>query len=106
MKGYQLQFFTEENRRHEGVPLHKWLVEKARSLGIRGATSIVAAAGYGHDGRMHAASLFELADQPVEVAVIASEDEAEQLLSVLREARIQLFFVKQPVEFGQIGTPD
>ena len=62
LRGYQMMFFTQQNRTHGGKPLAHWLVEAARALGIGGATLIGASEGFGHHRRIHSAHLIELAD--------------------------------------------
>ena len=69
MKGYQLTFFTQQDRKHDHLPLGEWLVQEARKLRIGGATLIVATEGFGHDHRLHSAHFFELTDQPIEVTM-------------------------------------
>lgn len=103
MKGYQLTFFTQQNRRHRGKRVCDWLIDCARALGVRGGTVIVAAEGFGHDGKMHSSHFFELADQPEEITMVVTEDEAERLFEQLRADQIQVFYVKIPVEFGSLG---
>lgn len=105
MKGYQLEFFTEQNKKHGHTALHQWLVEAARSHGIRGATVFMGALGFGHHRRMHSAHFFELADQPVEITMVVSEEECDRLIAYLESEKVHLFYVKLPVEFGEIGTP-
>jgi PII-like signaling protein len=100
MKGYQITFFTQQDREHGHKPLAEWLMLTARNLGIRGATVIAASEGYGHDRRIHAAHFFELADQPQEIIMAVTEEEAERLFDVLQKAAVHLFYVKTPVEFG------
>ena len=73
-------FFTQQNRTHGGKPLAHWLVEPARALGIGGATLIGASEGFGHHRRIHSAHLIELADQPVEVLMAVTAEEAERCL--------------------------
>jgi len=104
MQGFQLTFFTEQNRHHEHRLLHEWLMELAKSLGIRGATLLTAAEGIGHNGRFHSAHFFELADQPVELVMVVSEDEANRLFERLNQEDISVFYVKSPVEFGIAGA--
>ena len=106
MHGYQITFFTQQDRRHEGRPLADWLVERARALGVRGATALLAAEGFGHDRRFHSARFFELADQPVEVTMVASVEETERLFDHLRAHRVHVFYARTPVEFGTIGEDD
>ena len=50
MVGYQLTFFTQQDRMHQGKPLAKWLLEETKSMGIGGATLIAGAEGFGRDG--------------------------------------------------------
>jgi PII-like signaling protein len=103
MKGYQLEFFMEQNKRHGHQALYEWLIETARSHGIRGATAFMGALGFGHHRRLHAAHFFELADQPVEVDMIVTAEEADRLFALLQQEQVHMFCVKVPVEFCTIG---
>lgn len=106
MKGHQLTFFTQQDRRYAGKPVAEWLLETARELGVRGATAFVGSEGFGHSRRFHSAHFFELADQPVEVTMAVTDEESKQLFARLEKEKIQLFYVKTPVEFGTIGSDD
>jgi PII-like signaling protein len=103
MKGFQLEFFMEQNKRHGHEALWEWLLETARTHAIRGATVFMGAMGYGYHRRIHSAHFFELADQPVEVTMVVTEEEAERLFTLLHEEKVHMFFVKLPVEFGTLG---
>ena len=103
MHGFQLTFFTQQDRSHKGRPLAKWLLEETRTLGIGGATLIAGAEGFGRDRKFHSAHFFELADQPIEVTMAVSEAEGERLFARLQEEKINIFFVKAPIEFGMTG---
>ena len=103
MQGYQITFFTQQDHRHQGKPVGEWLMRLAKDLGLRGATLQSGGEGFGKHGRLHAAHFFELADQPVEVIVAVSEDEAQRLFSRLEAEQVRLFYVKTAVEFGTIG---
>jgi PII-like signaling protein len=103
MQGFQITFFTQQDRRQEGRPLADWLVENARALGVRGATVVAGAEGYGAHRRIHSARFFELADQPVEVTMVASVEETERLFAHLRVHEVHVFYARTPVEFGTIG---
>jgi PII-like signaling protein len=106
MKGFQLTFLTLQDRRHGGRLLSEWLIQAAQALGIRGATVITAAEGFGHDRRLHSRHFFELTDQPVEITMIISENEVERLFTRLREEKVNVFYVKAPIEFGRLGEVD
>lgn len=103
MKGFQLSFFTVQDRSYKGKPITDWLLNQAQQLGIRGATVLIAAEGVGKSGDIHKHHFFELADQPVEVTMALTEQQAEQLFKVIEQARIELFYTKTDIEFGVIG---
>lgn len=106
MTGYQLTFFTQQDRRHGRQPLAEWLMGLVQSMQIRGATLRTAQEGIGQHHRLHSAHFFELADQPVEVTMIVSQQESEQLLARLHaEPGLHLFYARTLVEFGTIGEP-
>jgi len=103
MKGLQLTFFTQQDRRHGTLPLGEWLIQEARRLGVAGATLIAASEGFGHNRKLHSAHFFELADQPIEVLMALSSADAERLFARLREENIRVFCVQTPIEFGMTG---
>jgi len=106
MKGYQITFFTQMNKRHHGKPVADWLVQLAKEMGLPGATLIAAAEGFGHHRRIHSAHFFELADQPQEVQMAVSEVDAERLFARLKAEGVHLFYVKNLVEFGALGEAE
>lgn len=103
MHGYQLTFFTQQDRRHHGLSLAQWLIEEARKTGIGGATLIPAAEGFGHDRKIRSSHFFELSDQPIEVTMAVSEADADRLFKRLKEEGVNIFYVKAPIEFGMTG---
>lgn len=100
MKGYQLTFFTQQNRMHDGRPLAEWLIAEARRLGVSGATLIAASEGFGHHRKIHSAHFIELADQPLEVTMAVSAAEADEFMLRLRDEGIRVFFIRTVIEFG------
>jgi len=106
MNGYQITFFTQQDHRHKGKPIGDWLVHLARGLDLRGATLIACGEGFGHHRRIHSAHFFELADQPQEVVMAVTEEEAQRLFERLQAEGVHLFYVKTPVEFGILGETE
>jgi PII-like signaling protein len=106
LKGYQITFFTQQDKRHHGKPLGDWLVHLAKEMGLPGATLIAASEGFGHHRRIHSAHFFELADQPQEIQMAVSEEDTERLFARLKAEGVHLFYVKTPVQFGVLGEPD
>jgi len=105
MNGYQITFFTRQDRRHGGRPLAEWLLHLAAELGLQGATLIPASEGIGHDHRLHSARFFELAEQPQAVMMTLTTEETDGLFQRLRTENVHLFYTRTPVEFGSIGEP-
>jgi PII-like signaling protein len=91
------------DRRHNGKQLSEWLISLALEMHLPGATQIAAVEGFGSDRRIHSAHFIELTDQPVEIQMTVSSDDAERLFDRLRDEKVQLFYVKSPVEFGMLG---
>jgi len=102
MNGYQISFFTVQGHRHKGKPIGDWLVQLAKEMKLSGATMIPGAEGFGHHRRIHSAHFIELTDQPLEVVMILTAEEADRLLSFLEQEGVALFYSKIPAEFGLI----
>lgn len=101
MKGTCLKFYIHENRKHHHILVYEWLLEAAKRIGIHGGSAFKAIAGYGRHGLLHEDHFFELAgDLPVEVVFVVGDDEAETLISLIREEKLSLFYVRTPVEYG------
>lgn len=103
MNGYQLTFYTEQNRHHKHDTITAWLLHEAKQLGIHGATVINCAEGTGHAGAHHAAHILGLADQPVQIIFAVTEGEAERMLDVVKAENVHVFFTRSPIEFGLLG---
>jgi PII-like signaling protein len=106
MIGYQLTFYTEQNRRHGHQTICEWLLSQVHKLKIGGATVISATEGVGHAGAHHAAHFISLADQPVQIIMAVTETEAEQLLQIVAAEKVHVFYTRFPIEFGLLGGDD
>ncbi|WP_321928785.1 DUF190 domain-containing protein [Paraburkholderia guartelaensis] len=106
MNGYQLTFYTEQNRRHGHHTVADWLLHEAKQLGIHGATVINCAEGTGHAGAHHAAHVLRLTDQPVQVILAVTEDEADRMMDAVRTEHVHVFYTRSPVEFGLVGDDE
>lgn len=100
MLGYQLTFFTQQNRNHKGRPLARWLLEEAIKIGIDGATLTPAFEGYGRERKLCSARLFDLTEQPLQVTMALSETDGDRIFNRLKEEKINIFYIKTPIEFG------
>jgi PII-like signaling protein len=106
MQGSFCRFYVHENARHKRRLLWEWLLEQANALGIRGGSAFRAMAGFGRHHVLHENHFFELAGSlTVEVEFIVTEEEAKQLLELVRAERVRLFYAMIPARFG-ILNPD
>ncbi|MGC4027513.1 MAG: DUF190 domain-containing protein [Steroidobacteraceae bacterium] len=103
MKGYQLTFFTEQNRKRGHEPLGEWLLKFLMKNGAVGASLFNAAEGVDHTGRFHSAHFFELADQPLMITASCDEAAFQRLMKLLAEEDFSLAYVIIPVEYGHVG---
>lgn len=104
MQGFQLTFMTEQNRRIEGKSAVEWLLHAAKEFGCSGATTFSGIESYGSDGRRHSAHFFELADQPVQVVMAVTAEQAAAILGKVSQSQTRLFYMKAPIEYGSIGA--
>ena len=82
-EGALLRIFISERDRHEGKPLYEWLVHKARTDGLAGATVLRGMMGYGPGSRIHSIKILRLSDDlPI---IIEFVDSAERLEAFLEQ---------------------
>ena len=104
MNAIHLRFYTYETRKHDGISIYEWLLERARKQGIQGGSAFRAMAGFGRHGTLHEQHFFELAgDVPVMVEFLVSEGEARTFLGLLHEEEIDLFYSRHAVQCGHVG---
>lgn len=103
MKGYQISFLAEQNRRIEHKQAMEWLLHLAKELGISGCTTFSGVESFGADGRRHSARFFELADQPMEMVMAVMEEQADRLFERIEAMDTEIFYIKTPIEYGQLG---
>ena len=86
--------FSEADR-HEGKPLYEAVVDRARQLGIAGATVFRGVEGYGETAELHRAHLLRR-DQPIVVTIV---DTAENIARLIPE-------IETMMDTGLIATSD
>jgi PII-like signaling protein len=84
--GQLLRVFIGESDEHNGEPLYRAIVMKARELGLAGATVLRGAMGFGANSRLHTTRLLELStDLPILIEIVDSADKIATLLPFLDE---------------------
>ncbi|RIK93432.1 MAG: hypothetical protein DCC72_08395 [Burkholderiales bacterium] len=105
--GSFLRFYVHENQRAHHMLLWEWLLRQANRMGIRGGSAFRAMAGFGSHHVLHEDHFFELAGtSTIEVEFIVTDDEAEQLLDLVRRERLRVFHARIPAAFGVIDPEE
>lgn len=105
-RGSQLTVYASRSQKVRHHAIVDWILDEVKGAGIKGATVVSCSEGIGSDGHYHAAHFFELADEPVAIAVVAGDEQIDALLSTLNAARTKLFYTRFPVEYGTLGDPE
>lgn len=84
--GTLLRIFVGESDRWHGRPLYAAIVERARELGLAGATVLRGIEGFGARAHVHTSRILRLSDDlPVVIEIVDRAEEIERLLPVLDE---------------------
>jgi PII-like signaling protein len=105
MPGSFLRFYVHEGLKHRHDAVSEWLLMQANKLGIRGGSAFKAMAGFGRHHKMTEDKFFDMGASGVEIEFIVTEEEATQLLELIRQEKLSLFYAKVPARFGVID-PD
>lgn len=82
--GYLLRIFIGESDKHDGKPLYEWLVLKARSEGLAGATVMRGMMGFGAHSRLHTFKIERLSlDLPIIVEIVDTKEKLEGFLGLI-----------------------
>jgi PII-like signaling protein len=106
-EGSLLRIFLGENDKHEGIPLHEWIVRKAREHGLAGATVLRGVQGFGAHSRVHTAKILRLStDLPILVEIVDTRERIESFLPDIDSAIAEGLATIEKVEirFYRSGT--
>jgi PII-like signaling protein len=85
--GKLLRIFVGESDKHQGVPLHEWIVRRAREEGLAGATVLRGLEGFGAHSRLHTAKILRLStDLPIVIEIVDTEEKIEAFLPAIDSA--------------------
>ncbi len=84
--GVLLRVFIGEADKHEHTPLYEAILQKARELGLAGATVLRGVEGFGANSVVHKAALLEMStDLPVVIEIADTQDKIQLLLPYLEQ---------------------
>jgi PII-like signaling protein len=99
-----LRIFIGEKDVHQGEPLYRTIVSKAREHHLAGATVLRGPTGFGKTSRLHAGGISRLSfDLPVVIEIVDSEEKIQSFLNELQRMlggglvtveRVQAIFYK------------
>jgi PII-like signaling protein len=96
--GVLLRVFIGESDRHAGKPLYEAILQKARELGLSGATVLRGVEGFGANSVVHKAALLEMStDLPIVIEIVDVREKIEKLVPhlerVVEEGMITMEYV-------------
>ena len=82
VEGCLLRIFISERLKHDGKPLHEWIIVAARKAGLAGATAWRGMMGYGANSRIHTTKILRLSDDlPVIIEMVDNRDRLAAFLT-------------------------
>ena len=82
--GVLLRVFAGESDQVAGVPLYQAIIQKARELGLAGATVLRGSMGYGANSILHTDKVLGLStDLPIVIELVDSQENIQKLLPYL-----------------------
>lgn len=85
-EGYLLRIFISECDKKEKIPLYEWIVRRARTEGIAGATVLRGIEGYGTHHKIQTAKILQLStDLPIVIELIDTLEKIEAFMPLLEE---------------------
>lgn len=80
-----LRIFTDEDAKREGMPLYKFVLEKAKERGLSGATVFRGIAGFGRSKKLREPSLLSFKSHlPVVIEIIDQEEKIRAFLEEMK----------------------
>ena len=81
-----ISIYIGNSDRWHGQNLYNAIVQRAREVGLAGATVTEGIEGYGANSRIHRASLLDIStDLPIKIEIIDTEERVRAFLPVLEE---------------------
>jgi PII-like signaling protein len=85
-EGVLLRVFIGESDKAEGHPLYEAIVQKARQLGLAGATVLRGTEGFGAHSVVHKTGLLEMStDLPIVIEIVDTQEKITALLPYLEQ---------------------
>ncbi|WP_285906176.1 DUF190 domain-containing protein [Pseudodesulfovibrio pelocollis] len=94
----RIRIYIGEDDTHEGRPLAEVIVERARAMGLAGATVFRGLSGFGANSRIHTARILRLSeDLPVVVEIVDHPERLAPLMEALDTMMTEGMITTEPV---------
>ena len=81
-----LRIFVEEADEHDGQPLFRKIVLRAREKRLAGATVLRGPLGFGRSTQLHASNIFQLSfDVPIVIEIVDTEQKIQEFLAAAED---------------------
>jgi PII-like signaling protein len=98
-EGLLARIFVGESDRWEGAPLYEAIVQRAREIGLAGATVIKGIEGFGAHNFIHTARILRLAeDLPIIIEIVDQRAKVEAFLPELDAMVAEGLVTLEPVQ--------
>ncbi|MEI6913499.1 MAG: DUF190 domain-containing protein [Armatimonadota bacterium] len=94
-----LRIYIGDSDHWHGRPLHTAVIERAKQMGMAGATVFKGFEGFGAHSRLHTANILRLSeDLPVVIEIVDKPDRIAEFLPILDEYVTEGLITLVPVE--------
>lgn len=94
----QLSIFLSAAATHNGRPLHREIIDRARRAGLSGATAVTGLQGFGESGTLRSPGLLRRSGfEPVLIEIAADPASVHAFLAVLDQLLVGGLVVLKPV---------
>ncbi len=95
----RLRILVGESDKHEGLPVHEWLTQKAKEHDLMGTVVLRADGGYGVSTMVHPTHFLHLsAEQPILIEIVDSPEKIEAFVPLVEESISEGMVTVEPVE--------
>ena len=103
-QGFLLRIMIGESDRREGKPLYEWIVLKAKTEGLAGATVFRGMMGFGASSRIHTSKIMRLSeDLPILIEIVDVREKLESFMKLIDGCTARRRALRMASEVDWIG---
>lgn len=103
MKQIELKFYVTKFEKKGHLPLHEWLLETGKKIGITKAIVLKGIAGLSPKGKILEEHFFETgSDVPLQVVFLVDEKQEETLLEKIKSENVKVFCSRSEISLEEL----